>query len=108
MTHNRDSNGIERVIVHVDEKLAILIPGFLDNRHEDVKALNEALTAGDYETIHRLGHSMKGSGGGYGFRGVSEIGESLEIAGKENEDEAIRKCLAELEYYLEVVEVEYE
>jgi len=98
----------EKIIVYVDEDLEDLVPGFLQNRHGDVDAMNCALTDGDFETVRVLGHSMKGSGGGYGFYGITDIGMSLEEAAKEENAEAIGKWIAELSDYLDRVEVTYD
>lgn len=108
MTFNSYGKRDERAIVYIDEDLADLVPGFLDNRWNDVDTIDEALASNDYETVRVLGHSMKGSGGGYGFGAITDIGKSLEIAARERDEEEARKWLKELAYYLEIVEVEYE
>ena len=98
----------EKIIVHGDAELEDLIPGFLENRRKDVKTLEMAMGKGDYETIRILGHSMKGSGGGYGFDIITDIGRSLEEAAKVMNPDEILRCVNELSYYLERVEVAYE
>lgn len=98
----------EKIVVYVDEDIEDLVPGFLQNRHSDVDAMGSALNDGDFDTVRVLGHSMKGSGGGYGFDGITDIGMSLEEAAKEENTDAIRKWITELSYYLERVEVIYE
>jgi len=60
------------------------------------------------ETILKLGHSMRGAGGGYGFDAITDIGRSLENAAKEKDSEEIRKWISELQNYLQRVEVLYE
>ncbi|TDJ68612.1 MAG: Hpt domain-containing protein, partial [Proteobacteria bacterium] len=57
----------EKIIVNIDPDLEDLIPGFLNNRAHDVRAINDLLDAEDFGAIRLLGHSMKGAGGGYGF-----------------------------------------
>jgi HPt (histidine-containing phosphotransfer) domain-containing protein len=64
-----------------ERELADLVPVYLERRHADVIALEDALLVADYPTVSRIGHSMKGSGGGYGFDGITEIGLRLEDAG---------------------------
>jgi HPt (histidine-containing phosphotransfer) domain-containing protein len=108
MTQNSDAKEGRDIIVHVDAELEDLIPGFLENRRNDVKSMLEALKHGDYETIRILGHSMKGAGGGYGFDAITELGASLEQSAKEKNPEEIRKRVDELSTYLEHVEVRYE
>jgi HPt (histidine-containing phosphotransfer) domain-containing protein len=98
----------ERIIINVDPEIADLIPGFLENRRNDIKAMDVALKQGDFETIRVLGHSMKGAGGSYGFDGVTDIGKSLEDAAKDNNTELIKRSVGELAAYLDRVEVIYE
>jgi len=98
----------EKIIVHGDAELEGLIPGFLENRSKDVKTLEVAMGKGDYETIRKLGHTMKGAGGGYGFDVITDIGRSLEQAAKAMNPDEILRCVNELSYYLERIEVVYE
>ena len=97
----------EKIIVYIDEDLADLIPGFLENRRSDVEKMNEALAGQDYETIRSLGHSMKGAGGGYGFDAITEIGRSLEEAAEAQNTGTIRTAIGDLIYYLDNVEIIY-
>ena len=105
---NNEMNAVEKVVVRVDEELEDLIPDFLENRHEDIQAIQESLAKSDYETICRLGHSMKGCGGGYGFDMITDIGGSIEMAAKNEDAGEVRKLLEELEYLLGHVEVAFE
>lgn len=98
-------NSRGKIIVHVDADIEELIPGFLQNRHRDVKTIIYALEYGDYETIKLLGHSMRGCGRGYGFNEITNIGRSLETAAKEKNSGEIKKWIDELSNYLERVEV---
>lgn len=95
----------EKIVVKVDPEIADLIPGFLSNREKDIDTMESCLEIQDFEQIERLGHSMKGSGAGYGFDGISEIGKSIEIAGKEKNVAAIKKGIEDLRSYLSRVEV---
>lgn len=108
MTQGSNEKQGERTVVHVDAEIEDLIPGFLENRQEDIRSIREALEKDDYETIRTLGHSMKGSGGGYGFEAITDIGSSLEMAAKEKDTDEIRRRLGELSDYLERVEVIYD
>jgi HPt (histidine-containing phosphotransfer) domain-containing protein len=98
----------EKIIVKVDPEIADLIPGFLKNREKDIEQMESYLEAKNFEEIERLGHSMKGSGAGYGFDGVSEIGKAIEVAGKEKNIEGIKKGIEDLRSYLRRVEIEEE
>ncbi len=90
-------------IVYVDSDLREIIPGFLDHRRDDITTMDEAVEEGDFETIRVLGHDMKGSGGGYGFDGITDIGQSLEQAAKDQDQTGIRKLVQELANYVERV-----
>ena len=95
----------EPIRIRVDPELASLIPGFLENRRKDVKSLLDAIDRGDFETARILGHSMKGSGGGYGFDGITDIGGEIEVAAKRSDPVAIRTHVDALSLYLARVEV---
>jgi HPt (histidine-containing phosphotransfer) domain-containing protein len=101
-------NTEEKIMVHIDPELKDLIPEYLENRYKDIESITAALEQKDYGTVQTLGHSMKGSGGGYGFEGITEIGRALEQAAKCQNSEEIRKLTSELGTYLECVEVIYE
>ncbi len=96
-----------KIVVEADEDLEELIPGYLQNIRSDVKTMRDALAIEDFETVRSIGHSTKGSGGGYGFDAITDMGASLEIAGKESSAEVAEKSLNELDHFLDVVEVVY-
>ena len=98
----------ERIVVKVDADLEDIVPGFLEGRRKDVTELQQALREGNYETIRILGHMMNGSGGGYGFQAITEIGRHLETAAKESDSETIQQYTDELTSYLERVEIVYQ
>src|SRR5574340_879266 len=97
-----------RALVTVDAELKELIPRYLENRAGDVNAILDALGKSDFETIRILGHGMKGSGGGYGFDRITDIGRTVETAAKEGDAGEIRRQVEELRLYLEQVEIAYE
>lgn len=95
----------ESIRIRVDPEIASLVPGFLNNRRQDVVSIHEAVNQGDFETARILGHSMKGSGGGYGFDGITEIGGEIETAAKRRDPVAIRIQADALSRYLARVEI---
>lgn len=97
-----------KIIVHIDNDMADLIPGYLANRKKDISAINEALEKKDMDTIRIIGHSMKGSGGGYGFETITDIGRIMEKAAKENCVKDIVLQLTRLEDYLHRLEIIYD
>ena len=103
------ANGVghsnEKFLIRTDPKFADLIPGFLQNRRNDVRALLGALDQGDFATVESLGHGMKGAGGSYGFAAISEIGDALEHAAGRADNDAARKWVEKLTLYLDRVQV---
>lgn len=108
MPDNDDLENSEKFVVRVDPDLEELIPEYLENRHKDVETITQLLKDEDFENIRILGHSMKGSGGGYGFDRISEIGKSIEDAAKAKGRGTIKNCVDELSSYINRVEVSYE
>lgn len=98
----------EKIIVHIDADIEAIIPRFFELRAEDIGVINECIEKNDFETIMRLGHSMKGAGGGYGFDYVSEVGQAIEEAAKKADTGDIKAWTLKLENYLKDVEVVYD
>ena len=108
MVTQANDNHEEKIVVFVDEDLQDLIPGYLDNRLKDIREIHESLAQGDYEAIRSIGHKMKGSGGGYGFDEITNIGRAMEEAAKiEHKEEIVRQTEA-LNKYMERLEVVYQ
>lgn len=97
---NPKTTADETFEVKVDADLWDLIPGYLDNRRKDLEKLETALEKGDFDSIKSIGHSMKGSGGAYGFDGITEIGAALEQCGKSKDEAGTRKWISALENYI--------
>ena len=97
----------ETIHVVVEGDLKDLIPNFMQRRHNDIVKMREALGAGDFEAIRVIGHSMKGTGGGYGFDGISEIGQVVEQAAKDGAVDATKVAIERLVDYLARVEVTF-
>lgn len=60
----------------------------------------ELLADSDFERLRVLSHSLKGSGGSFGFRELSEYGEKLEQHARSADQAAFRAELARLNDYL--------
>lgn len=95
------------VQVTVDRDLEDLVPGFLANRQRDIEKVEALLAKGQFDGIRVIGHSMKGSGGGYGFQFITEVGAGLERAAIARNADVIRSALSELREYLAQVEIVY-
>lgn len=98
----------EKIRIRVDADLQDLVPGYLENRESDLLIYQQALEKGDFDSIAVLGHSMKGSGGGYGFNDLSQIGRAIEKAAKSKDKESVRKSIIDLTAYLKKLEIVYD
>lgn len=98
----------EKITVRIDKDLEDLIPGYLENRRKDIAAIGSALGRGDYDAIRVMGHGMKGSGGGYGFEAITNIGRKIEEAAKAGDGETVRLSTEELAAYLKNIEIIFE
>jgi len=85
-----------------------LIPGFIENRRNELEELRGALDAGRYEQLTQLGHRMRGIGSTYGFDRVSELGEQIEQRAAASDRAGLAACLAEYGDYLARLKVVYE
>ena len=108
MTGKRKTGQVERIIVHVDADLEDLLPAFLQDWEEEVRAMREALEKNNYETIRKMGHDMKGIGGSCGLDDITDMGSGLAEGAKAMDQESIRKNLDTLSGYLERIEFVYE
>lgn len=99
---------MKEIVVVVDADLEDLIPVFLENRKEDIRTIRTLLTNGDLGEISRLGHNMKGSGAGYGFEKITEIGKDIEIACKDGNRAQVEQLNNDLESYLSEIKIIYE
>ena len=83
--------------------LAARVPAFLQNRRQDVITMLDALARGDFETVERLGHDMKGAGASFGFQAITDIGAVLEHEAGIAHADVSRQWVGELSTYLDRV-----
>jgi len=106
--HRPINREAERIVVRVDADLRDLIPRFLLNQESDRIRLRRAFEAGEYETVRKIGHNMKGAGGGYGFDELTAIGADIEAAAIREDTSGLALTLDQLERFLAGLEVEFE
>ena len=100
----------KKIEVRVDKGIANIVPEFLEHRRQDCKDMLDGLKAKNYEAVCLLGHNMRGSGGSYGFKRISELGEEIEslVIDIQKQSEQIEEAIDELSDYLEEINVVYE
>ena len=87
-------------VVVIDPDIQDLVPRFLENQLARAKLVVDLTGSGDFETVRRIGHNMKGTGKGYGFEVISSFGESLERAATRSARAEVTRIAKELEEYL--------
>jgi CheY-like chemotaxis protein/HPt (histidine-containing phosphotransfer) domain-containing protein len=81
------------------------IQRFLKHRRDDIPLLAAALGRDDMQQVRTLGHIMKGTGKGYGLPEVTEFGDRLEQAARDQNTGEIGRQIDALSEYLGRVEI---
>lgn len=77
-------------------ELRPLIPGFLERREKEVQDLQQMLRAENFSAIRDVGHKLKGTGAGYGFQLLSDLGRTLETAAGQKNLQELQKTVEQL------------
>ncbi len=83
----------------IPAEIADLAEEYLENRRGDAAKLRRAVAAGALDDARRVGHNMKGSGAGYGFARVTEIGSGVEQAAARGDAAAVARLAEALDEY---------
>ncbi|HEY2662448.1 MAG TPA: PAS domain S-box protein [Caulobacteraceae bacterium] len=87
-----------------NRRLAERTPAYLQNCRQNVLDMDGALDRSDFEAVVIIGHNLRGSGGGFGFQTITEIGAALERAADSADTPATRKFVKDLSTYLDRLE----
>jgi HPt (histidine-containing phosphotransfer) domain-containing protein len=101
---------MKKFTAQVDPDLRDLVPGFLDHKRDDTRALLAGVCGKnvDFEALSRIGHRLKGEGSSYGLDEISLYGAEIERAARNQDAQAVRRYANELASYLDSVLIEYE
>ncbi|MEK7288439.1 MAG: Hpt domain-containing protein [Elusimicrobiota bacterium] len=95
----------EKIIVPISAATIKVAQDYLKDARDQARAAQEALLAGDFETLKNIGDSMKGNGGSFGFDLITKYGQTLGDAAKAQEATAIETTIHALSDYLDRVKV---
>jgi len=98
---------VELICVEIDEELEDIVPGFLENRRNDIVKLLSFFEERNYDELERIGHKVSGSAGGYGFHDLGKIAKSIEINAPKNNDDELSRLITEFKGYVENLEIRY-
>jgi signal transduction histidine kinase/CheY-like chemotaxis protein len=96
----------EVIRVRMEEGMEDVVPGYLEKRRAEVRVYREALAAADFDAIKKLAHKMKGTGAGYGFPVLTELGGALEKAALAADAAAVLDDVNRFADYVERIRLE--
>jgi signal transduction histidine kinase/DNA-binding response OmpR family regulator len=97
----------EQIVVTVDQNFADFIPAFLEDVLHDISNMAQANARKDFDVVCKLGHRIKGAGGGFGLDGISKIAGSVEAAARSRSNRQTEKALSDLSDYVTSLKITY-
>ncbi len=94
------------LLISIDPELADLIPEYIRSVRERTAEMASLAASGDLAGVQRLAHQIKGSGGGYGFPQITELGRDILQAAKARDQATTARVVALLESYLATLQWE--
>jgi CheY-like chemotaxis protein/HPt (histidine-containing phosphotransfer) domain-containing protein len=94
-------------LVQVEAGMEDVVPGYLAKRRAEVPLYTAALAREDFDSIKKMAHRMKGTGAGYGFPLLTELGATLEKAALGKDGAQLETCTNQLAVYLQSVQLQY-
>jgi HPt (histidine-containing phosphotransfer) domain-containing protein len=70
-----------------------------------MSSLHGLLERGDFDSVRRMAHDVKGTGAGYGFVPLTNVARSLEQAAMAQDLERMQHALTSMGEYLDAVEL---
>ena len=96
----RSANQGPKATVQVSEQVRALVPQYLASKQKQIDEARDCLTARDFGPIRRFGHNLKGTGSGYGFPAIEELGREIERAAAEADIDRIAQQLDALHSFV--------
>ncbi len=82
------------------EQVMALVPQYLASKEKQIEEARAALDSRDFGPIRRFGHNLKGTGRGYGFPPIEEMGREIERAAVEADPNRIGEQLDALHRFV--------
>ncbi|MGP0073010.1 MAG: ATP-binding protein [Bryobacteraceae bacterium] len=86
--------------IAVSEQVAALVPQYLASKAKQIEEARASLDSRDFGPIRRFGHNLKGTGRGYGFPPMEEMGKEIERAAAEADASRIASQLDALHQFV--------
>lgn len=92
--------------VYVENILAPYVKTFLQERFNDVNALNDSIHDSNWDQIRKVGHKLQGTSGSYGFNELGECGRIIEeIAINSKDINVVSTLTQKMEEHLRNVQI---
>jgi PAS domain S-box-containing protein len=92
----------------INDEVRALIPKYLASKPAQIEEARNCLVSKDFDGIQRFGHNLKGTGTGYGFPRIGEIGKEIEQAAVRCDETTIARELEALDEFVTHVPVDQE
>jgi hypothetical protein len=86
--------------IPISDQVRELVPQYLASKEKQIEEARLALAAGDFSPIRRFGHNLKGTGRGYGFPSIEELGREIEQAAVQADPNRIAQQLDALHRFV--------
>ena len=73
---------------------------YVERRHADLAALDQALIEKDYQTMSNLGHQLKGNASTFSFDDLAAIAVALETASHAKDEKSARTSINAIRTWL--------
>ncbi len=93
--------------VHIKESYREIFPIYINNRREEIEAINELLEQNNYSKIEMIAHKLAGNAGTYGVPDLGRLGKEMESAAKDRKAQQVLSTLRKIEDYITELKVEY-
>jgi two-component system sensor histidine kinase/response regulator len=94
---------VDDSVIRIEPDIVDLVPMFIENSLNQIQKARFWLEHQDWDSLIRMGHSLKGSGASFGFQKASGFGKQLETLAIQHDDPAFRDTLEQLEHFLRTV-----
>lgn len=95
----------EETIIQIDKDIAELIPPFLQNRKNEIQAINALINQKNFKEIKNIAHQFKGASNMYGFHELGKLAQNIEEASLSLNDKEIKKNIDKADIFLKKVKI---
>ena len=80
----------------IPDAILSLVPEYLAAKSGQIQEARTSLATRDFDSVRRFGHNLKGTGRGYGFPAMEDLGKEIESAATQRDEARIASQLDNL------------